>query len=103
MPDPQQVRSDPVSTHIIMIRACEAEQLTLGVVYLVDEAGDDVRVVQVVVIVRAIDVGRNDAGKAAAVLLKVRFVLDINHALGIRIAKVALVRRPVVDLWNDGC
>ena len=74
-------------------------RLTLGIVDLVDEPGDDVRVVQVVVVVRAVDVCWNDARKVAAVLLKIRLVLYIDHALRIGIAEVAVVGRAVVDLY----
>lgn len=68
LPVPMTVKSSPFSAG----RAKSACKLftkhTLGKVKLVDETGNDVAVLQVVVVVRAVDVGRDDARKAVAVL-----------------------------------
>lgn len=71
--------------------------LALGQVELVDEAGDHVAVLQVVVVMGAIHIGGDHAGEVAAILLIVGPVEDINHPLGIRVAKVGVMRGPIVD------
>jgi hypothetical protein len=57
----------------------------------------DVRILEIVVIVGTVDVGRDDRGEVASVLLVVCLVLDINHTLSVSITEVGLVRRTVVD------
>lgn len=71
--------------------------LALGEVELVDEAGDHVAVLQVVVVMGTVHVGGDHAGEVAAVLLVVGPVEDIDHPLGVRVAKVGVMRGPVVD------
>jgi hypothetical protein len=72
-------------------------QLTLGQIALVGQTRQDVRVLEVIVVVGTKDVGGNDRGEVAAILLVVCLVLDIDHTLSVGIAKVGLVRRTVVD------
>ena len=75
----------------------------LGEVALVDEAGDDVAALDVEGVVGAVDVGGDDGGELAAVLLVVEAVEDLDHPLGVGVALVAEVRRAVVDhLLGDG-
>ena len=62
-----------------------------------DEGGDDVSGLEVVVVVGAEDVCGDEAGEVAAVLLVVATVEDVDHALGVGVALVAVVGRPVVD------
>ena len=54
-------------------------------------------ILNVEVVVRPEDVGGDDGGEAAAVLLKVTPVLDIDHPLGIGVAEIGAVRWPIVD------
>jgi len=63
----------------------------------VNQTRNDVAVLEVVVIVGSVDVGGDNAGEVAAVLLVVGLVEDINHPLGIGVAKVGGMRGPVVD------
>ena len=48
-----------------------ASRLTLGLVHLVDQARNDVAILHIEVVMRPIDVGGDDAGELAAVLLVV--------------------------------
>ena len=50
------------------------------------EPGDDVAVLQIVVVVRAEDVGGDDGGEVASMLRSVEVVEDIDHALGVGVA-----------------
>lgn len=50
------------------------------------------------VVVRAVDVGGDDRGVVAAVLLLVAAVHHVDHAFGIGVSFVGSVRRAVVDL-----
>jgi hypothetical protein len=56
-----------------------------------------VRVFKVIVIMGAEDVGGDDRGEVASVLLVVSLVLNIDHTLSVSITKVGFVRRTVVD------
>jgi hypothetical protein len=55
------------------------------------------RILKRVVIVRTINISRDDRSEVASVLLVVCLVLDINHTLSVSITKVGLVRRAVMD------
>jgi len=70
---------------------------TLSQVALVGQTRQDVRILKIVVIVGTVNVGRDDGGKVASVLLVVCLVLDINHTLSVSITEVGLVRRTVVN------
>jgi len=56
-----------------------------------------VGILKIVVVMGTKDVGRNDRGEVAAILLVVSLVLNINHTLGVSVAKVGLVRRTIVN------
>eukprot|EP00968_Pinguiococcus_pyrenoidosus_P011092 scaffold888_cov246-Pinguiococcus_pyrenoidosus.AAC.3 len=64
----------------------EVRAVAHGVVALVNEAGNHVAVLNVEVVVRAVDVRGNDARELAAVLLIVAAVQHVDHALGIGIS-----------------
>ena len=70
---------------------------TLGNEHAVHHARDHMAVLEVIVVVRPVDVCGDDAGKHAAVLLVVGMVRNVNHALGVGVAKVGVVRRAVVN------
>ena len=57
-------------------------------VELVDETGDDVGLFEVEVVVRTEDVGWDDRGKLAAVLLVVTLVHNVDHTLGVGVTVV---------------
>lgn len=57
-------------------------------VELVDEAGDDVGLFEVEVVVRTEDVGGDDRGELAAVLLVVTLVHHVDHTLGVGVTVV---------------
>jgi len=75
----------------------ERSVVLLGQIALVGQTRQDVRVLEIIVVVGTKDVGGNDRGEVAAILLVVCLVLDIDHTLSVGIAKVGLVRRTVVD------
>lgn len=54
-------------------------------------------VVDVKIVMGTKNVGWNDCGVMTVALLKVCVVIDINHALGVRVPKVGLVRWPIVN------
>lgn len=62
-----------------------------------DEAGDDVAVLDGKVVMRAVDVGGDDGGEIAPVLLGVGAVHGVDEALGVGISLVGGVRRSVVQ------
>jgi len=63
----------------------------------VNETRNNVRVLQVEVIMRTIDVGGDDGGEVAAILLMVSVVGDVNHTLGMCIGCIGEVRGTIVD------
>lgn len=91
---------------------------TLGEQALVNKTGNDVRVLEIVVVVRAEDVGGNGGGEVATVFLVVgttnrlnqssrlrlgslnwhSLVVDVDEALAVGVTKVGLVRRPQVNV-----
>ena len=75
----------------------EGGSLLLGLVGLVDQAGNDMALLDVEVVVRPEHVTGDDGGEHAAVLLVVGLVLDVDHPLGVGVAEVGGVRRTVVD------
>ena len=75
----------------------EGGVVLLGQVALVDEAGDDVAVLDGEVVVRAVDVGGDDGGEVAPVLLGVGAVHSVDEALGVGISLVGGVGRSVVQ------
>ncbi len=54
------------------------------------------RILEVEVIMRTVDVSGDDGGELAAILLCIRVVRDINHALGVSVGAVREVWRTVV-------
>ncbi len=66
-----------------------------------NEPGDHVAVLQVEVVVGAEDVGWDDAGEHAAVLLVVGLVGDVNDALCMGIATVGVVGFAIVNLGGN--
>jgi hypothetical protein len=76
----------------------DSERLTLGEQALVNETGDNVRVLEVVVVVRTKDVGRDGRSEVAAKLLVVSVVVDVYEALAVSVTKVGLVGRSLVDV-----
>ena len=52
------------------------------------------------IVVRPIDVARDDGGELTAMLLRIGPVHNINHPLGETVAEVAVMRRTIVDLRN---
>ena len=75
----------------------EGGAVLFGQVALVDEAGDDVAVLDGEVVVRAVDVGGDDGGEVAAILLGVGAVHGVDEALGVGISLVGGVGRSVVQ------
>lgn len=69
----------------------------LAQITAVNQARDDVTVVEVKVVVLPEDVRRNDRSEIATVLRLVHAVLHVHHALRIRVAFVGEVRRAVVN------
>eukprot|EP00636_Phaeomonas_parva_P015482 CAMPEP_0118859466 /NCGR_PEP_ID=MMETSP1163-20130328/5700_1 /TAXON_ID=124430 /ORGANISM="Phaeomonas parva, Strain CCMP2877" /LENGTH=351 /DNA_ID=CAMNT_0006793057 /DNA_START=339 /DNA_END=1393 /DNA_ORIENTATION=+ len=69
----------------------------LGQISLVHEARDDVALLDAEVVIGPVDVRGHDARELAAVLVLVAAVHDVDEALGVGVALVALVRRAVVD------
>lgn len=63
-----------------------------------NETGDNVRVLEVVVVVRTEDVGRDGRGEVAAELLVVSVVVDVYETLAVSVTEVGLVRRALVDV-----
>ena len=66
------------------------------------EAGQDVAILHVEVVVGSEHVGRYDGREAAAVLLVVGPVLHVHQSLGVAVAEVGRVRRTVVNLEGGG-
>jgi len=64
---------------------------------LVDEGGDHVRVLEVEIVVGAVDVGGDDARKVVPELLAVRAAVDLEHPLGVRVRLIRRVRRSLVE------
>ena len=54
-------------------------------------------ILNVEVIVRSENIGGNDRRVLEAMLTGIAPIEDVDHALGIRIAKVGVMRRPIVD------
>lgn len=54
-------------------------------------------VIEMKVVMLAKNIRRNDRGEVTAVLGLVHAVLDVHHALGVRVTFVREVRRPVVN------
>jgi len=75
----------------------EGGVVLLGQVALVDEAGDDVAVLDGEVVVRAVDVGGDDGGEVAPVLLGVGAVHGVDEALGVGVSLVGGMGRSVVE------
>lgn len=76
----------------------ERGSVFLGEVALVDKSRNDMGMSQIKVVMRSKDVRRNGRGEVAAEFLLVRMVLDVDHAFGVGIAKVAVVRWAKMDL-----
>ena len=70
---------------------------TFGNDTLVDEARDDMRSLKIKVVMGPIHIRRDHRCKIASVLVLVALVHDINHALGISVSIVGVVRIPIVD------
>lgn len=68
----------------------------LRLVKLVNQTRDDMTSLDLEVVVRTVDVRRNDGGEVAAVFLGVQTVKNLDHTLSVRIAFVGEVRRTVV-------
>ena len=75
----------------------EGGVVLLGQVALVDETRDDVAVLDGEVVVRAVDVGGDDGGEVAPVLLSVCAVQGIDEALGVGISLVGWVGGTIVE------
>lgn len=67
-----------------------------------DEAGEHVPVLNIVVVVGAVNVGGDNRGELASILLMVHPIHNVNHPLGHAVAIVGGMRRPVVDLRREG-
>jgi len=80
-------------------RSPDGEGLTLllAQVASVDESGNNMAVIEMKVVMLAKNIRRNDRGEVTAVLGLVHAVLDVHHALGVRVTFVREVRRPVVN------
>lgn len=63
-----------------------------------NETGDNVRILEVVVVVRTKNVGRDGRGEVAAKLLVVSVVVDVYEALAVSVTEVGLVGRSLVDV-----
>ena len=75
----------------------EGGVVLLGQVALVDETRDDVAVLDGEVVVRAVDVGGDDGGEVAPVLLSVGAVQGIDEALGVGVSLIGWVGRTIVE------
>ena len=75
----------------------EGGSVLLGQVALVDETRDDVAVLDGEVVVRAVDVGGDDGGEVAPVLLSVCAIQGIDEALGVGISLVGWVGGTIVE------
>ena len=61
------------------------------------------RILKIIIIMRAIDVGGNDGSEVAAVLFVVEMVEDIDHSFGVGVSKVGVVGGAVVEhVFVDG-
>lgn len=69
----------------------------LAQVTAVNQARDNVAVVEVKVVVLPEDIRRNDRSEVATMLRLVHAVLDVHHTLRVRVAFVGEVRRAVVN------
>lgn len=78
----------------------ESALRTFGQVALVNQAWDNVTVLQVEIIVGAEDIGGYDTSEGRAVLLMVGSIGDINDPLGMGIATVGVVRLAIMNLWE---
>lgn len=72
--------------------------LTLGQQALVNKSGNDVRVFEVVVVVRTKNVGWDSRGKVATILLIIGVVVHVDETLAVGVPEVGLVRRAVVNV-----
>ena len=71
-------------------RSPDGEGLTLllAQVASVDESGNNMAVIEMKVVMLAKNIRRNDRGEVTAVLGLVHAVLDVHHALGVRVTFV---------------
>lgn len=63
-----------------------------------DESCQHMAILQVEVVKGAVDIGGDDWGEGAAMLLIVGLVHDVHHPLGHAVAIVGVVWRSIVDL-----
>jgi hypothetical protein len=90
------VREDELAQRSASAPYGQVGVVLLGQVALVDETRDDVAVLDGEVVVRAVDVGGDDGGEVAPVLLSVGAVQGIDEALGVGVSLVGGMGRSVV-------
>ena len=64
-----------------------------------DQPRDNVAILDAEVVVGPVDVRGDDGGEVAAVFFPIGTTGNIQHALGVGVALVGVVRRPHVQLW----
>ena len=69
----------------------------LGLVELVDQSGNHVATFDLEIVERPVDVGGNDGCEVASILLRIKTIHHLNHALGIRVALIRIVWRTIMD------